>query len=272
MADNTNLVRKKKCKKPKPPESSVWEIAYGDFMTSMMAFFLVMWLVAATNEQQRKIIEYYFTHPMQSVSVGQGSGLNPSKGVFDIGSKQLVVSPAPSEKKPISVNTQTTNTKKYANPYEMQNQMTSILGKIQEALKSNKEIAPYGSQIKFSINEEGLNIILFDKNDRPMFANDSIKPEPYTIEILKVIAANIRPLPNKIVIEGYANYTPTLSGPSNWDLSIGRANEARKILESQGIVSERFSSVVGYGDTRPMPGTLPQDPINRRIVILLKKI
>ncbi len=272
MADNTNLVHKKKCKKPKVPESSVWEIAYGDFMTSMMAFFLVMWLVAATNEQQKKIIEYYFTHPMQSVSVGQGSGLNPSKGVFDMGSKQLVISPIPSENKPTIINNQSTKSKKNTNPYEMQNQMTSILGKIQEALKSNKEIAPYGAQIKFSINEEGLNIILFDKNDRPMFANDSIIPEPYTIEILKVIAANIRPLPNKIVIEGYANYTPTLYGPSNWDLSIGRANEARKILESQGIVSERFSSVVGYGDTRPMPGTLPQDSINRRITILLKKL
>ncbi len=272
MADNTNLVHKKKCKKPKVPESSVWEIAYGDFMTSMMAFFLVMWLVAATNEQQRKIIEYYFTHPMQSVSVSQGSGLNPSKGVFDMGSKQLVISQMPSENKPIAINNQSAKSKNNTNPYEMQNQMTSILGKIQEALKSNKEIAPYGAQIKFSINEEGLNIILFDKNDRPMFANGSTMPEPYTIEILKVIAANIRPLPNKIVIEGYANYTPTLYGPSNWDLSIGRANEARKILESQGIVSERFSSVVGYGDTRPMPGTLPQDSINRRITILLKKL
>jgi chemotaxis protein MotB len=272
MADNTNLVRKKKCKKPKQPESSVWEIAYGDFMTSMMAFFLVMWLVAATNEQQRKIIEYYFTHPMQSISASQGSGLSPSKGVFDIGSKQLVVSQTPSENKPIAINNQSTRSTKYSNPYEMQNQMTSILGTIQEAIKSNKEIAPYGAQIKFSINEEGLNVILFDKNDKPMFANGSINPEPYTVDILKIIASNIRPLPNKLVIEGYANYSPTISGPSNWDLSVGRANEARKILESQGIVSERFSSIVGYGDTRPMPGTLPQDPINRRIVILIKKL
>ncbi len=272
MADSTNLVRKKKCKKPKQPESSVWEIAYGDFMTSMMAFFLVMWLIAATNEQQRKIIEYYFTHPMQSVSVSQGSGLNPSKGVFDIGSRQLVVSQTPSENKHIAINNQPSQSKKNANPYEMQNQMTSILGRIQEAIKSNKEIAPYGAQIKYSINEEGLNIILFDKNDRPMFANGSIKPEPYTIDILKVIPDNIRPLPNKIVVEGYANYTPTTSGLSNWDLSVGRANQARKVLESQGIVSERFSSVVGYGDTRPMPGTLPQDPVNRRIVILIKKL
>ncbi|MGC8501566.1 flagellar motor protein MotB [Desulfurella sp.] len=272
MADNTNLVRKKKCKKPKLPESSVWEIAYGDFMTSMMAFFLVMWLVAATNEQQRKIIEYYFTHPMQSVSVSQGSGLNPSKGVFDIGSKQLVISQMPSENKPITINNQASQLKRHENKYEMQNQMASILGKIQEAVKSNKEIAPYGAQIKFSINEEGLNIILFDKNDRPMFANGSIEPEPYTLEILKIIASNIRPLPNKLVIEGYANYTPTVSGPSNWDLSVGRANSARRVLESQGIVSQRFSSVVGYGDTRPMPGTLPQDPVNRRIVILIKKL
>lgn len=276
----------KKCKKQKCEEGggSAWEVAYGDFMTSMMAFFLVMWLIAATNVKQRKILSTYFTQP-GATSLTEGSSMLPSKGVFNIGSKSLTISqkipemPLPSTKPQKTVHGRglipkilrksgggVGHNKQALNLY-------TLMKKIQQSIASRKELLRYRNQIKMEITEQGLRIVIFDKNKRPMFYPGSAKLEPWAKEVLDIIAKQLASISNKIVIEGHTDAHPFVVGNlSNWDLSTMRANAARRELEQNGVGKDRFDSIIGYGATRPVPGTNPDDPINRRIVILVKKL
>ncbi len=276
----------KKCKKKKCPEGggSAWEVAYGDFMTSMMAFFLVMWLIAATNVKQRKILSTYFTNP-GATNLTEGSTGLPSKGVFDIGSRSLTVTtrlpemPLPSNKRERRVHNRGLipkitrmaggGTGKHKNAMNLY----ALMERIQKAIFANKELAPFRNQIKMEITEEGLRIVIFDRNKRPMFAPGSAQLEPWAKKILDIIAKQLKQISNKIKIEGHTDaYAFKRGNLSNWDLSTMRANAARRELEANGIPSSRFDSIVGYGDTRPMPGTSPTDPVNRRIVIVVKRL
>ncbi len=274
----------KKCKKKKCPEGggSAWEVAYGDFMTSMMAFFLVMWLIAATNIKQRKTLSTYFTSP-GATSLTEGSSQMPSKGVFDVGSRSLTISTKlPEMPLPTTENNRIHG--KGIIPKVLKNsgggptnkketmKLYTAMQKIEKSLSSNKDLLKYKNQIKIDLTEDGLRIVIFDKNKKPMFAEGSAILEPYAKEILDIIGEKVKNMPNKITIEGHTDSTPFLGEKSNWDLSTMRANSARKELESAGIGNHRFNSVVGYADTRPMPGTDPENIINRRIVITIKRL
>ncbi len=276
----------KKCKKRrcKECESSAWEIAYGDFMTSMMAFFLVMWLIAATNVKQRKILSTYFTQP-GATSLTEGSTMLPSKGVFNIGSKSLTISekipemPLPTTKPQKTLHGRGLIPKilRRSGGGVGQNKQTfnlyTIMRKIQQSIASKKELLKYRNQIKMEITEQGLRIVIFDKNKRPMFYPGSSQLEPWAKEVLDIIAKQLASISNKIVIEGHTDAHPFVVGNlTNWDLSTMRANAARRELQANGVGIDRFDSIIGYGATRPVPGTNPDAPINRRIVILVKKI
>jgi chemotaxis protein MotB len=276
----------KKCKKTKCEEGggSAWEVAYGDFMTSMMAFFLVMWLIAATNIKQRKVLSTYFTSP-GATSLTEGSSQMPNKGVFDVGSRSLTIStkipemPLPTVKQ----NEKTVHGRGLI-PKIMKNQgggagkqkntahLYAIMAKIKQEILRNKQLLKYKNQLKMEITEDGLKIVIFDKNNRPMFLPGSAKLEPYAKEILDIVAKQLVNLSNKIIIEGHTDsFGYSSSGISNWDLSTMRANSTRRELEASGVARDRFDSVIGYADTRPMPGTSPEDPVNRRVVVIVKK-
>ncbi len=286
MAEENENGIVKKCKKKKCEEGggSAWEVAYGDFMTSMMAFFLVMWLIAATNVKQRKVLSTYFTNP-GATSLTEGSSQLPSKGVFDIGSKSLTISTKIPEMPLPTVKKQRTLHQKGLIPKILKNSgggvgkqksllnLYTLMMKIKRTIFQNKELLKYKNQIKMEITEEGLRIIIFDKNNRPMFAPGSAQLEPYAKEILDAVAKQLKQISNKIVVEGHTDSVSYIGSRfSNWDLSTMRANAARRELELQGIASNRFSSVIGYADTRPMPGTSPKDSVNRRIVVVVKRL
>ena len=275
----------KKCKKVRCEEGggSAWEVAYGDFMTSMMAFFLVMWLIAATNVKQRKVLSTYFTSP-GATSLTEGSSQMPSKGVFNVGSKSLTIStkipemPLPTVKNEKSIHGRglipkiMKNTGGGISKSKSTVRLYSVMMKIKQTIMSDKQLMKYKNQIKMEITENGLRIVIFDKNNKPMFLPGSAKLEPYAKEILDVVAKQLNNISNKIVIEGHTDsIVYGNSNLSNWDLSTMRANETRREFESSGVEKGRFDSVVGYADTRPMPGTSPQDPVNRRIVVIVKK-
>ncbi len=286
MADENEGGIIKKCKKKRCEEGggSAWEVAYGDFMTSMMAFFLVMWLIAATNVKQRKVLSTYFTNP-GATSLTEGSTMLPSKGVFNIGSKSLTLTtkipemPLPTVKNEKSIHGRGLIPKMVKNSGGGVGKQKSLMNlyalmvKLKRSIFQHKELLKYKKQIKMEITEEGLRIIIFDKNNRPMFAPGSAQLEPYAKEILDVIAGKLKNISNKIVIEGHTDSVSYQNGNfSNWDLSTMRANSARRELQANGVPSARFSSVIGYADTRPMPGTSPADSINRRIVIVVKRL
>lgn len=280
---NSSIIKKKKCRKPKEGGGSAWEIAYGDFMTSMMAFFLVMWVVAATNVQQRQVISYYYTHP-GAVSMLKNSTGVPSKGVFNIGSKEINIahipaqSPMPEGNEVSGPNKMSiafvkgNRSKKTISKSNFNNLIKALIG-IKNAVSKGKDVAPYKSQLKMNITEKGLEIIMFDKNNKPMFKKGSAELEPYAKKIIAIIADNLKKIPNKIVIEGHTSSVKYANNAvSNWNLSTMRANNTRYVLQQLGISSDRIDSVTGYAGTRPMPGTSPNDPINRRIVIIVKNL
>ncbi len=286
MADGNEGGIVKKCKKKKCKEagSSAWEIAYGDFMTSMMAFFLVMWLIAATNIKQRKTLSTYFTSPGVT-SLTEGSTQLPSKGVFDVGSRSLTLStkipemPLPTVENRKSVHGRGLIPKILKNSGGSISKNKNVLNlhaamsKIEQEILKNKELLQYKNQVKMEITENGLRIVMFDKNKKPMFAPGSAEIEPYAKQVLAIIAKQLRSVSNKIVIEGYTDSTIYVNnGFTNWDLSSMRANAARRELEKNGIAHNRFDSVIGYADTRPVPGTNPRDAVNRRVVIIVKKL
>ncbi len=275
----------KKCKKTKCEEGggSAWEVAYGDFMTSMMAFFLVMWLIAATNVKQRKVLSTYFTNP-GATSLTEGSSQMPSKGVFDIGSRSLTLSTKIPEMPLPTVTKQKTLHGKGLIPKLMKStgggtgkqkstiHLYTIMMKIKQSILHNKSLMKYKNQIKMKITEDGLRIVIFDKNNRPMFMQGSAKLEPYAKEILAIVAKQLKSISNNVIIEGHTDsFGYVNSGLSNWDLSTMRANAARRVLQQNGVSSSRFDSVIGYADTRPMPGTSPEDAVNRRIAIIVKR-
>jgi len=280
---NGNIVKKKKCKKSEEGGGSAWEIAYGDFMTSMMAFFLVMWLVAATNVQQRQVISYYYTHPGAISMLKSGNGM-PSKGVFNIGSKEISVSHIPSQS-PVQRGNKVSGpnkmsiafvkgekSKKTISRSNFNNLLKVLIG-IKNAVNKGKNLAPYKSQLKMNITERGLEIIIFDKNNKPMFKKGSAELEPYAKKIIGIVANNLKKIPNKIIIEGHTSSVKYINSTlSNWNLSTMRANSTRYALQQSGISRNRIDSVVGYAGTRPMPGTSPDDPINRRVVIIVKNL
>ena len=286
MADENEGGIVKKCKKRKCEEGggSAWEIAYGDFMTSMMAFFLVMWLIAATNVKQRKILSTYFTNP-GATSLTEGSTQMPTKGVFDVGSRSLTLSTKIPEMPLPTIENQKNVHGKGLIPKILKDRGGSInknknilnlhtaMTKIEQEILKNKELLKYKNQIKMDVTEKGLRIVMFDKNEKPMFAPGSAELEPYAKQVLAIVAKQLRSVSNKIAIEGYTDSTVYASnGVSNWELSSMRANAARRELEKNGIAHDRFDSVTGYADTRPVPGTNPQDAVNRRVVIIVKKL
>jgi len=280
---NGNIVKKKKCRKPKEEPGSAWEIAYGDFMTSMMAFFLVMWVVAATNVQQRQVISYYYTHPGAVSMLKHNTGA-PSKGIFNIGSKEISISHIPSQS-PMKRGSEVSGPNKVSIAFikgkkptktisrnNFNNLLKELIG-IKNAVSKGKNLAPYKSQIKMNITEKGLEIIMFDKNNKPMFKKGSAELEPYAKKIIGIVADNLKKIPNKIIIEGHTSSVKYIKSTlSNWNLSTMRANSTRYVLQQSGISHNRIDSVAGYAGTRPMPGTSPDDPINRRVVIIVKNL
>ena len=212
-----------------------WKVAYADFVTAMMALFIVLWLLSA-SEKVQKAVGGYFQDP-----TGQGKQTgSTSAGVGET----------------------LTLTK---------DQLQQIKDKIQEAMKQIPAFKDMQNQIKMTVTAEGLRIDLLETKRGLFFDTGNPTPTPAGGEILKVLAAELAKLPNKIVIEGHTDSTP-YGRPdySNWELSADRANAARRILTESGLDDSRISQVRGFADQRLLLKDDPTNPSNRRISIIVR--
>lgn len=244
-----NLIIKKIVKNDdEEPHGGQWKVAYADFITALMSFFLVLWLVTMIAPEKRARVALYFKY----FSLFEKSGLSlmeKSSEIFnEAGESRRKV---PKEM-----------TFSFTNPEEFKKTLkTSIEGRLGDIK----------DQILVDIFEGGVRIQLVDKEGKPMFDVGSSKPTPLAVRILRVIAENIENMQNPIAIEGH---TDSLSYNSsyynNWDLSTERALTARKILEDYGLNPDQFIQVAGYSDTQPLITENPKDPRNRRISIILR--
>jgi len=250
MADKSKTIIVKKVKRGHDgAHGGSWKVAYADFVTAMMAFFLLMWLLAMVSPEKRAAISDYFKH----FSIFEQSGKSFMKE-----SSQILEKPAGEVK---------TINKEYAQGLgEMSaEQFKNKLKKaIDEKLKGLKE------HLMVDTVDDGVRIQLVDTEGKPMFRPGSAEPSPSAMEILRFVSDNIKDMPNKIAVEGHTDSSPLHKQKyTNWELSTERASAARRLLQEDGIDSDRVARVSGYADTELLYKDNPTDSRNRRISIIL---
>jgi chemotaxis protein MotB len=234
-----------------------WKVAYADFVTAMMAFFLLMWLLSSVNGADRAEIASYFKRPMSAILSG-GNQQGGDRIVASSAGSQTGGFLAPG-----------------ADSLTMADEIRS-LAMVQEELEEEIEVNPvlsaFADQLRFEMTDEGLRIQITDKQQRPMFAIGSANVQPYTRDVLQEIARILNDVPNPVIVSGHTDATPYSggeSGYSNWELSAERANAARRELVGGGIQEGKLLKVEGLASTVLLNPEAPLDPANRRISILL---
>lgn len=214
-----------------------WKVAYADFVTAMMALFIVLWLLSA-SEKVQKAVGGYFQDP---TGKGRQTG---------------------------------TTTANIAETLSLdKNHLKEIKEKIEQAMRQMPTFKDLQNQVKMTITPEGLRIDLLETKRGMFFENGDPKPTEAGGDLLKVLAAQLTKIPNKIVIEGHTDSTPYgRADYSNWELSADRANTARRILAESGLDPTRISQVRGFADQRLLLKNDPTNPSNRRISIIVRNL
>ena len=251
-----------------------WKIAYADFVTAMMAFFLLMWLLGSTTKGDLQGIADYFQTPLK-VAMAGGSGSGDSSSVLKGGGRDLTRSNGQVQKSDDREKSRKTYNLKAAQA-EMarmeQQQLQALKARIDAAIESNPALKQYKNQLLIDITTEGLRIQVVDEQNRPMFALAKAELQPYTKEILLEIGRLLNGIPNKVSLSGHTDATPFQGGEkgySNWELSADRANASRRALVAGGMDETKVLRVVGLSSAVPLNKDDPTDPINRRISIIV---
>ena len=265
------IVRKKK-RGGAAHHGGSWKVAYADFVTAMMAFFMVMWLVGALTTKQREAVSDYFKNPspIAGASPAPAPGMNGPGGASNSMIKLGGTMDLP--KGPGAEFTRTPGDPTEAQRRALEKQRLEALKKeLEEAISKSQALEPFKDQLLLDLTPEGLRIQIVDKQNRPMFDLGSAQLMPYTSEILHEVARFVNRVPNRISLAGHtdtANYA-TRIGYSNWELSADRANAARRALLEGGMAAAKVVRVVGFGPAVPFDEKNPLNPINRRISIVV---
>ncbi|WP_288127368.1 flagellar motor protein MotB [Thiomonas sp.] len=250
---------------------AAWKIAYADFVTAMMAFFLLMWLLGSTTKAQLQGIAEYFKNP-QKVSMEGGSGAGSSNSVIQGGGTDLtrttgqvrngatpgrIVKPDATARK--------------AEEADKQN-LEALKKALEAQIQSDPQLNAFRSQLLIDITREGLRIQVVDSDKRPMFGLGGAHLESYARTIFQDIAPTLNQLPNAISITGHTDalsYQNQGRGYSNYNLSADRANAVRQVLVQSGLAEPKVLRVVGMGSASPYDPQNPNSPLNRRVSIVV---
>jgi chemotaxis protein MotB len=264
-----------------------WKVAYADFVTAMMAFFMVMWLVSTVSKEQRAAIFDYFQNP----SMEPGKAPKPAPGQAgpggastspinlrggldaprtfsrtpDIGGPVAQVGAAAQGEPP-----DVSEAQKIAEAEENR-QLESLMAELREAISKSQALEPFKDQLLLDITPEGLRIQIVDAQNRPMFDLGSSTLKNYTEVILRELSPYLSSVQNRISLTGHTDTTPysAQAGYTNWELSADRANAARRALERGGLAADKVARVVGLSSSVLFDKTQPRNPINRRISIIV---
>lgn len=285
------LILKKKLKGNNAAHGGAWKVAYADFVTAMMAFFLLLWLLnASTDEQKHGISQYFEPESILSSDKSGSSGLFGGLAIDAVGtlrsagSPPSVSIPLPSAGGPkarkgkgeavlVSDEPNPDSTNFEARKREEEN-FAQAQADLRLAVEQNRELSAFQDSLLVDKTPEGLRIQLIDQEEIPMFEPGSAIFTPYFKALLEVITRVVRRFPNQVAISGHtdAESTPTGSAYTHWELSGERANAARRVMVSSGLNSARIANVVGRADTDPLYPADPSSPRNRRISLLLVKM
>jgi len=277
MADDLRPIIVKRVKKVAGGHhGGAWKIAFADFMTAMMAFFLMMWLLGSVSKGDLKGISEYFSTPIK-VALSGGSGVGDATSIVQGGGTDLTRSAGQVKKgDPASSGLRSKPKDLKAAKAELERLETEKLSqlkvKIESAIEAHKVLRMFKKQLLLDITSDGLRVQIVDEQNRPMFALASAELQTYTKEILYQIGAVLNDVPNKISISGHTDSKPFVGGDrgySNWELSSDRANACRRALLAGGMEETKVVRVVGLASSVLLNREDPEDPINRRISIVV---
>ncbi|HBI67511.1 MAG TPA: motility protein MotB [Massilia sp.] len=249
-----------------------WKIAYADFVTAMMAFFLLMWLLGSTAKGDLDGISEFFKTPLK-VAMSGGSGSGDSSSVIQGGGTDLTrrngqvkKGDTPPEHKTYDLNAAKAQVERAEGE-----RLRGLKARLESIIDANETLKKYKNQLLLDITSEGLRIQIVDEQNRPMFALAKATLQPYTDDILHVLGMVLNDVPNRIGLSGHTDSTPYYSdaGYSNWELSADRANASRRALVQGGLADDKILRVVGLAAAAPLDRADPFNPINRRISIIV---
>ena len=251
-----------------------WKIAYADFVTAMMAFFLLMWLLGSTSEGDKKGIADYFQSPLKVALLNGGSGSGDSSSLVKGGGQDLSRSGGQVKRGDVEAPRNTVNLQALRHEQRAAEaaKLQELSEQVESELKNNAKLAQYASQIKLDMTRDGLRIQIVDEQSRPMFGSGSAVVKPYMRELLRAIGSVLVEVPNRLTLEGHTDAQPFAAGDvgySNWELSSDRANASRRELVAGGLTEERVLRVQGLASSQPFNRKDPADPQNRRISIIV---
>jgi chemotaxis protein MotB len=301
MAVNNNrpiIIVKRKKRGVQGHHGGAWKVAYADFVTAMMAFFLVMWLVTAVSKDKRAAIFEYFKNP----SMESGKSVKPAPGQMGPGGAStspinlgggLDALRTASNKRPdiganpnLPVREQIADRnfdQKSEEKPETEEQarirvaaaehkkLETLMEELKEAVSKSQALEPFKDQLLLDITPDGIRIQIVDAQNRPMFDVGSARLRDYTQAILHELTPYLSSVPNRISITGHTDIRPYpgQGGYSNWELSADRANAARRALVMAGLPDDKIARVVGLSSSVLFDKQDPQSPINRRISIVI---
>ena len=267
MSDDSQrpIVVKKIKKGGHGAHGGAWKIAFADFMTAMMAFFLLMWLLGSVSKGTLKGISDYFSNPVKVASSG-GAGSGDAESLIKGGGEDLTRDSGQVKKGAENVSDAAQDRRRLS---ELKKKFEALMD---DKMQRNTTLAKYRSQLRLDMVAEGLRIQIVDEQNRPMFKSGSSDLEQYTRDVLREIAAMLNEVPNTISLSGHtdaARYSGGERGYSNWELSSDRANASRREMIVGGLDSEKILRVNGFVDVIPLDKDNIYNPINRRISIVV---
>jgi len=287
MSDDRPIIKKVIKVQAAGHHGGAWKVAYADFVTAMMAFFLLMWLINTTTpEQKRGVADYFAPASISESRSGAGGILGGTAlgedGARNSGTTALVSKLAPkAPKTPDSKKAKSSKNNNTSNDVS-ENALQQALSRredmafekaaesLRQAMQDMPELAELSKNLMIDQTPEGLRIQIVDQEGRSMFEPGSADLKPHTIVLLRSVAKIITRLPNRISTYGHTDASPSAaSGYSNWDLSFNRANAARQILQESHVPENRFYQVTGKAGSEPLFPDDPYMPGNRRISIVL---
>src|SRR5690606_34294992 len=239
-----------------------WKIAYADFMTAMMAFFLVMWLLSLVPQKDLQAIAEYFRMPLMTAITG-GMKNDSGSSVIPSGSPSVIPNPNPIPSRG-DVHTE--------GDLRDERRLENLKAELEELIQTDPVLQQFRPQLLLDMTPDGLRVQIIDKQNRPMFATGSAQVQPYMRDILRELGPVFNKLPNSLTVAGHTDSIQYATGEreySNWELSADRANAARKELVAGGMDEPKIKQILGLAASVSLVKDNPAAAVNRRISIVV---
>ncbi|PZQ24191.1 MAG: flagellar motor protein MotB [Sphingopyxis macrogoltabida] len=249
-----------------------WKVAYADFVTAMMAFFLLMWLLGATTEKQRKALADYFAPTIVQTKEGSAGSNGLFGGDSIVSADDYPHRAGQTGTRSITIPRDVVGGPKESSGRETEREKFKKLAKsLMEQVRARGDLRRLAPNMRFTETREGLRIDVVEDADFSMFALGTGQLTPDGAKLLREIASMLNDVDNQLMIRGHTDAAPwsAKAGTNNWRLSIDRAEVTRNYFEFRGVPAKRFARIEGVADREPYVASNPYDPRNRRISITL---